>query len=74
MNPKVIPSDYAHGDSHPSLYKGNHWDYYFSFLPISVPVLFLTIPNGDSWRDPILSFKAFYTLSRVYQVSKSTHS
>ena len=50
MSPKVIPSNYTHWDSQPSLYKGNHWDYYFSILPTGVPIPFLTIPNGDSYR------------------------
>ena len=48
MSPKVVPSDSAHGDSHPTLYKGNHWDYHFSLLPFLVPFPFLTIPNKDS--------------------------
>ena len=74
MSPEVIPSDHTHWDSHPSLYEGNHPDYYFSLLPIGVPIPFLTIPNGDSWWDPILSFKALYILHGVYQVSESTHS
>ena len=73
MSPKVIPSDFTHWDSYPSLYKGNHRDYYFSLLPTGVLIPFLIIPNGDSWRDPILSFKALYTLRGVYQVSESTH-
>ena len=50
MDSKVIPSDCTYEDSHPSLYKGNHWDYDFSLLPISVLVPFLTVPNGDSGR------------------------
>ena len=74
MSPKVVLSDGAHGDSHPTFYKGNHWDYHFSLLPFLVPFSFLIIPNEDSWWDSILSFKAFYILCRVYQVGKSTHS
>ena len=66
MSPKVIPSDNAHRDSYPTLYKGNHWDYHFTLLPFLVPFPLLKIPNGDSWRDSILSFKALYILHGVY--------
>ena len=74
MSPKVAPSDGTYCDSHPSLYKGNHRDYHFSFLPFLVPFSFLTIPNEHSWRNPILSSKALYTLLGVYQIRESTHT
>ena len=69
----LIPNDCAYGDSHPSLYEGNHRDYHFPLLPLSMSIPFFTVSNEDSWGDSILSFKALYTLCRVYQVSESTH-
>ena len=33
MSAKVVPSYVAYGNSHPTLYEGNHWDHYFSLLP-----------------------------------------
>ena len=57
MGAKVIPSDCAHRDSHPSFYKGNYWDYYLSLLPLLMPLLFFTVPNAYSRRDPILNSK-----------------
>ena len=73
MGPKIVPSDYSHGNSHPTLYKGNHWDDHFSRLPFLVPFPFLTIPNRDSRWDFELSFKVLNTFRRVYQVGKSTY-
>ena len=73
MSYQIIPIDFAHGDSHLSLYEGNHQDYHFSFLPLGVPVPLFIVSNGDPLRDSISSFKALYILWGVYQVSKSTH-
>ena len=72
MGLKVVP-DSTHRDCHPSFYEGNHQDYYLSPLPIFVPLTLFTIPNAYSWKDPILSLKALYSLLRVYQILKSTH-
>ena len=74
MSSKVVSSDSAHGDLHPSFYEGNHWDHYLSLFPICMPLSLLTIPNAYSLRDPILSHKVLYPLLRVYQTLKSTHS
>ena len=71
MSSKVIPSDGTHRDSHRTLYKGDHWDHHFSLLPFFVPLSFLTVPNAYSWRDPVLSLKALYSLLIVYQTLKS---
>ena len=66
MGPKIIPGYGANRDSHPALYEGNHRDHYFSLLPVSVPLPLFTIPNTYSWKDPILSPKALYSLLGVY--------
>ena len=66
MSLKIIPSDSAYRDSHPSLHEGNHRDYHFSLLPFLLPFPFLTILNGYTWQNPILSSKALYTLPGVY--------
>ena len=58
MGPKVVPSNRSHRDSYPSFYKGNHWDYHLSLLPLLMPLPFLTIFNRDSGWDPIPSFEA----------------
>ena len=58
MSSKVVPGDGAHGNPHPTLYAGNHWDYHFSLLPFFMPLSLLIVSNGYSCRDPILSFKA----------------
>ena len=52
MGSKVVLSNYTHGDSHPSFYKGNHRDNYLSLLPIFVPLTLFIVPNAYSWRDP----------------------
>ena len=62
MSPKVIPSDSAYRDSHPFLYKGNHRDYHLSFLTSLMLLPFLTIPNRQSWWNPILSSKILHIL------------
>ena len=62
MGYQVISSDSAHGDSHSSLYEGDHQDYHFSLLPPGVPVPLFTVPNGNPLWDSILNFKALYTL------------
>ena len=74
MGPKIIPGYSAHGDPHPTLYEGNHWDYYLSLLPVFMPLSLFTVPDAYAWRDPILSPKVLYPLLRVYQTLKSTHS
>ena len=74
MSPKVVPGNDAHESPHPTLYKGNHWDYHVSLLPFFMPFSLLTIPNKHSWQDPIQSSKALYTLLEVYQIGKPTHS
>ena len=74
MSPKIIAGYGAYGDSHPALYEGNYWDHYLSLWPIFVPLPFFTVPNAYSWKDPILSPKALYSLLRVYQTLESTHS
>ena len=48
MGPKVIPGYSIHGNSHPSLYEGNHWDHNFSLLPFFVPLSLLIVPNERS--------------------------
>ena len=58
MSPKVVPGNGAYGNPHPTLYKGNYWDYHFSLLPFFKPFSLLTIPNKHSWQDPIQSSKA----------------
>ena len=73
MSSKVVPIDGTHGNSHPNLYEGNHWDYYFSLLPIFMPLPLFTVPNAYFLRDPILSFKAHYSLLKVYKTLESTH-
>ena len=73
MGPKVVPGDSPHRDSHPPFYEGNHWDYYFSLLPIFVPLSLCAIPNAYSLRDPILNPKVLYSLFGVYQTFESTH-
>ena len=74
MSAKVVPSYVAYGNSHPTLYEGNHWDHYFSLLPFFVPLSLLTVSNERSWKNPIQSSKTLYSLLRVYQMSESTHS
>ena len=54
MGSNIILGYDAHRDSHPALYEGNHRDYYFSLLPVSVPLPLFTIPNTYPWRNPIL--------------------
>ena len=66
MGYQIILSDSAYGDSHPSLYEGNNWDYYFSLLPFSVPLPLFTVPNENSLGNSVLSLKAFYTFQGVY--------
>ena len=61
MSNKVVPSHSTHGDSHPSLYKGNHRDYYFSLLPQGMPLPPTTIPNGNPRRNLVAGFKAINT-------------
>ena len=73
MGYQVIPKNSTHRDSHPSFYEGNHRDYHFSLLSLGIPIPLFTVPNGNPLWDSISSFKAFYTLWGVYQVSKSTH-
>ena len=73
MGNKVVPSHSTHGDSHPSLYKGNYRDYYFPFLPQGVPLPSVAMPNGNPKWNTITSFKALYTLWGVYKTSESTH-
>ena len=73
MSSKVIPSDDTHGNSHPILYEGNHWDYHFSLLPFFMPLSFLTVSNAYSWRGPILNPRALYSFLEVYQTLESTH-
>ena len=48
MGLKVVPSDHAHKDSHPSFYEGNHWDYRLSLLPLLMPLPLLIVPNRES--------------------------
>lgn len=73
MDLKVVSGNGTHRDSHPSFYKGNHWDYYFSLLLIFVPLLLFTVSHTYSRRDPILSPKVVYSLLGVYQTLESTH-
>ena len=47
MSYQVIPSDSTYGDSHSSLYEGNHQGYHLSLLPLSIPIPLFTISNGD---------------------------
>ena len=68
MSNQVIPSYSTDRDSYPSLYKGDHKDYYFSLLPYSVPFPLFAIPNRNPRWNSILSFKALYTLWGVYKV------
>ena len=73
MGPKIVPSNSTHRDCHPFFFEGNHQDYDLSPLPVFVPLSLFTIPNAYSWRDPILSLKALYSLIGVYQTLKSTN-
>ena len=73
MDPKIIFSYSAHGDSHPALNEGNHHHYYLSLLPVFLPLPLFTVLNAYSLRDPILSPKVLYSLLGVYQALKSTH-
>ena len=66
MGPKVIPSNDAHGYSHPAFYKGNHGNYYLSLSPTFVPLPLLTVPNAYSWENPVTSPKVLYPLLGVY--------
>ena len=66
MSPKVVLGDSAHGDSHPSLYKGNHRDYHFSLLPFLVSFPFGTIYDKHSRWNAILSSKVLDILCRYY--------
>ena len=74
MGLKVILSYDAHGNSHPPLSEGNHWDYHFSLLPFLMTLSLLTVANKHSWWDPIQSSKALYTFLKVYQIGEPTHS
>ena len=73
MSSKVVSSDSTHRDFHPSLYEGNHQDYYLPDLPILMPLAFTTVLNASSWGDPITSPKVFYPLLGVYWTLKFTH-
>ena len=73
MGFKIIPSDYAHWDSHFPFYEHDYRDYHFSLLPIFKPLPFLTVPHAYSRRDPILSLKVFHSLLGLYQILDSTH-
>ena len=73
MRPKIISSNDTHGNPHPTIYKGNNWDYHLSLLPVFVPLPLFTVPNAYCWRDPILSPKVLYSLLEVYQTFESTH-
>ena len=66
MGPKVVLGNSTHRDSHPSLNEGNHWDNYFSLLPIRVSLFLFTVFSSYSWRDPILSPKIFHSFPRIY--------
>ena len=73
MGHKIVSSNSTHRDPHPSFYEGNHWDYYFSLLPIFVPLTLVTVSYTYSKRDPILGPKALYSLLGVSQTLESTH-
>ena len=73
MSSKVVSSDSTHRDFHPSLYEGNHRDYYLLDLPILESLTLTIVPNAYSWGDPITSPKVFYPLLGVYQTLKCTH-
>ena len=73
MGSKIIPSDRAHKDPHPPFYKSDYWDYYFSLLPIFVPLPLFTVPYTYFRRDPILGLKILYSFLGVYQTLESTH-
>ena len=65
MGPKVVSGNSTHRESYPSIYKGNHWDNYFSLLPICVPSSLFTVFSSYSFRDTILSPKIFHSFLRI---------
>ena len=73
MSPKIVSSNCTHRDCHPSIYEGDHRDYYLTLLPFLKPLSFLTVPNVYVWWDPVLSPKGCYSPLRVYQAFESTH-
>ena len=73
MGPKIVSSNSTHRDPYPSFYEGNHWDYYFSLLPIFVPLPLFIVPYTYFRRDPILGLKILYSFLGVYQTLESTH-
>ena len=73
MGHKIVSSNGTYTDSHPFFYEGNHWDYYFSLLPIFEPLPLFTVPHIYYRMDPILGTKVLYSLLGVYQTLESTH-
>ena len=64
-NPKEVPSEGTHRNSHPSLYESNHRDNHLSCFPLIIPFPLGSISNAHVGGNVVLSPKILHPLLGV---------